>query len=538
MAYLPDTYSGTGSQTDFVINFDYVSRDFVVVVVDEVTQTVTTDYTFIADDQIRFVTAPPATAADNVVISRVTSTALVVDFEAGAGILDTDLDNGFAQVLHLAEERASEAFVAAAIAEAEIDADVTVSSFSAGLLSRTSGTSWVTGLGASSIGGLNFFAANGITALQNMGVTSYESFGIIGNSTAAAHRSYHGIDVLIPNPNLIPFNADFQIWQEGATFANAADASLTADNVVVLSDGGTPDVDQFVSSLPDNAVSGLELTPGTIDTKAGIFMPIESKLSVPLRSKTVTISVDAQNQGSSDLTGYRMHLVSWAGTADAVPAEIISAWDTALVVPTPVGSLTLVEPDTTDEEEFTIDGAWTTYSATFTVPANANNLGVFICTNDASFSATAATRFTKVKMEHGELATPFASQPFSQEFAEAQRFYQKSFLYDVVADDNAGFEGALHASLEEWGSAQYGISFQWMFPHEMFANPTVTPYNPDSGTAGRPSDKAALAYSDALTQTSDQRQVTLFENSTVVPTSSGVRHEYWVHFDATARFIV
>ena len=530
MAYTPDVYSGNGVLTDFTISFDYVSRDYVKVYVSTAEVTA---FTFLSDTEIRFDSAP-ATGTDNIEIKRETSVTPIVDFTSGAAVLEEDLDRAVQQMLHVSEEQASEAYVDAQIAEALITPTNTISSFTAGLLSRTSNTSWVTGLGASTIGALNFFAVNGITALQNMGVTSYESFGAIGNTTAAEHRTYHGIDVLIPNPNHIPFNADFQVWQEGATFTNAADASLTADNVVVLSDGGTPDVDQFVSSLPDNAVSGLELTPGTIDTKAGIFMPIESKLSVPLRSKTVTLSVDAQNQGASDLTGYRMHLVSWAGTADAVPAEIISSWGTALVKPTAVASLTLVEPDTTDEEEFTIDGTWTTYSATFTVPSNANNLGVFICTNDASFSATAATRFTKVKMETGDVATPFASQPFSQEIAEARRFFYKTFEHDTVPADNAGYNGALVAISTEWGSGTNMIQFHQEL--DMFADPTVQVYNPGSGTAALAARAASGGDSAALTTIKSSRRVTLWD---AIAHAGYVQDTPWfVHFTATARITV
>ena len=480
-------HDGNGSTTDFAVGIDYTARAFVKVYVDDVLQVETTQYAFLSDDDVRFVTPPP-NGTDNVKFLRETSTTPLVDFTAGGSILDTDLDTAIGQMMDISEEQASEDYVDARVAAAAIDPSIVVSSFSASLLNNTTTTSWVSGLGASTIGALNFFAANGITAIQNMGVTSYESFGIIGNADAAAHRAYHGIDEVIPNPNLIPCNADFQLWQEtGATNANVADAAYFADQWINVSNGNTPDYDQIVSSLPDNAVSGLKVTANTTDGKFGFHMPLESKLSVPLRSKTVTLSVDIQNQGSP-LTGWRMHLYEWVGTADAVPKEIIGTWNALNDVPTGVTSLNIKEPTVTDAEEFNVDGTWTTYSATFEVTAgtSVNNVGVFICTNDSSFASASEVHFSKVKIEYGDVATPFAPQRFSADLAEAQRFYEKTFEYDVVPAEAAGtgtgeLSGRLHNSSNS--GSTYNGDVEWRYRQEKFANPTVVTYNPVNANA-------------------------------------------------------
>ena len=46
MAFAIDTYTGNGSLTTFSVTFPYIEQAHVVVTVDGVTKTLTTDYTF------------------------------------------------------------------------------------------------------------------------------------------------------------------------------------------------------------------------------------------------------------------------------------------------------------------------------------------------------------------------------------------------------------------------------------------------------------------------------------------------------------
>jgi hypothetical protein len=59
MAFAIDTYTGNGSTTSYSVTFPYIEKAHVVVTVDGVTKSLTTDYTFTNSSTITFNTAPP-----------------------------------------------------------------------------------------------------------------------------------------------------------------------------------------------------------------------------------------------------------------------------------------------------------------------------------------------------------------------------------------------------------------------------------------------------------------------------------------------
>lgn len=107
MAVTSVSYDGDGVDTDFDITFAYTSRSFVKAYVNGV---ITTAWTFLDADTIRFTVAPSVGTA-NVEIRRVTSTTPLVDFVAAASITDTDLDLAILQQLHVLEENQNNSLV-------------------------------------------------------------------------------------------------------------------------------------------------------------------------------------------------------------------------------------------------------------------------------------------------------------------------------------------------------------------------------------------------------------------------------------------
>ncbi|MEE8385650.1 MAG: phage tail fiber protein [Dehalococcoidia bacterium] len=97
-------HNGTGAQTSFLINYLYLSEDFVVVKVADVTQTIVTHYVFSSDGlSIEFVSAP-ASGTNNVSFERVTSATPLVDFVKGGAVSEANLDDATQQAIHIAEE--------------------------------------------------------------------------------------------------------------------------------------------------------------------------------------------------------------------------------------------------------------------------------------------------------------------------------------------------------------------------------------------------------------------------------------------------
>lgn len=103
MATTTNQYTGDGSTTSFSFTFPYLKEDDVVVRVDNVVKTKTTDYTFPNASTVEFTTAP----ADNtkITISRSTDVENVTStFFAGSAIRAEDLNDNFKQNFYLLQE--------------------------------------------------------------------------------------------------------------------------------------------------------------------------------------------------------------------------------------------------------------------------------------------------------------------------------------------------------------------------------------------------------------------------------------------------
>jgi hypothetical protein len=90
---------------------------------------------------------------------------------------------------------------------------------------------------------------------------------------------------------------------------------------------------------------------------------------------------------------------------------------------------------------------------------------------------------TGVQLETGSVATPFERRPYTTELQLCQRYYAKTFALGTKPADNAGSFGNLASNTGTFstGAALVG---RWQFPVAMRAAPTITFYNPTTGTAG------------------------------------------------------
>ena len=103
MAFAVDTYTGNNSTTSFSVTFPYIEQAHVIVTLDGVTKTITTDYTFTNASTITFTTAP----ATNVVIKFTRSsnrTTRLVDYQDGSTLTEATLDQDGNQSFFMAQE--------------------------------------------------------------------------------------------------------------------------------------------------------------------------------------------------------------------------------------------------------------------------------------------------------------------------------------------------------------------------------------------------------------------------------------------------
>jgi len=108
MATTKNTYTQSGSTTDYSFTFPYIKQSDVKVSLDNVVKTLTTDYTFANATTVSFNSAPTAGAA--IAIYRSTDdSGLVATFYPGSAIRSADLNDNYTQNLYSTQENTNDA---------------------------------------------------------------------------------------------------------------------------------------------------------------------------------------------------------------------------------------------------------------------------------------------------------------------------------------------------------------------------------------------------------------------------------------------
>jgi hypothetical protein len=526
-----DFYDGNASQVDFTVTFDYTDQSFVVVSVDDITLTQGIDYSFFTATTIRF-TAAPAVGADNIEFDRQTSTTLLIDFTAGASILDTDLDTAIEQILHIAEERLTEADVNALIAASLLDPTTVISTYMGGVVAKETAvaaqaelgfeakartlvalltnTAWLDELGMDGTGMQTFLWSDDLaTARTNLGVT------------AASATS-------LQNEML---NSDFQVWQAlGATVGSGDNNNLAyfADQWKLISDGNDiVDIAQVNASLPAGAKSSVSFTTqqATID-QWGFYQLLENTRSKGIAGQSVSASIKMKRGASDTLTLMRLHIFGWSGAADAPTADPVSAYGATTDDPTFVADFASI-----DSVDIVLTDDWQTFSLeNIAVGSGVENVGILVTTIDGAFAAGDVVHATGVKLELNDTATTYQSPSFLQELAECERFYAKTFEYDVVPAENTNdYNGTLRARAFN-NAAVTTLEAYWTFNSLMHSAPTMVTFNWGSTGTGWRSAGDTLDLAIA-TEQADKRSYSVSSAD-----GGAISAHYGLHATANARF--
>ena len=194
-------------------------------------------------------------------------------------------------------------------------------------------------------------------------------------------------------------------------------------------------------------------------TAIGFGQRIEALNSADLAGTTATLSVVLANSLLTTVTW----TAYYANTADTF-GSLASPTVTSIATGT-----------------FTVTSTATQYSVNITVPAAATTGVQILFTVGAQISGT--WTIGNVQLEPGSVATPFERPLYSKQVADCQRYYCKTFSLATAPGNNVSSTGALK------GAARNGSTTEpcanWKFPVSMRTEPTVTLYNPGSGTAGQ-----------------------------------------------------
>ena len=151
-----------------------------------------------------------------------------------------------------------------------------------------------------------------------------------------------------------------------------------------------------------------------------------------------------------------------------------------------------------------------------------------ISTNGATFYLTG------VQLEVGTKATPYEMQIYSDQLVQCQRYYCKTFPIGTAPADNinAARNGTLNVNTIGTTSAYY--SFLWHFPVVMRVTPTISTYNPSSGTAGYWFNPAGPTYTAAAVNFTTDSMTNVFLNSGNLYSDPAGSGPYYVSAAATA----
>lgn len=271
-------------------------------------------------------------------------------------------------------------------------------------------------------------------------------------------------EIFVPVQDNILDNGDMIIAQRGTTF----DASTTFTNTdgnytldgwkVIDSRAGSDVVDitqtTLASELPARARAAWKAVHQRQGEQAGIVQYIDYNKTRDLLNEDVSLSFEIYNSDSVT-RDFRAAIVSWQGTADDMPDDPISTWQTAANLGfatnfTTENTTTALTANATSWNRFTINGVNID-------TANTNNLAVAIWTDEGMANGYEWI-VTKVKLEQSSTATAWKAKSVNEENIACQ---------SVLATDGGilGFYRMTAATTQR---------VNYIYPTTMLRTPTVT----------------------------------------------------------------
>ncbi|GAU79498.1 hypothetical protein [Fusibacter sp. 3D3] len=291
-------------------------------------------------------------------------------------------------------------------------------------------------------------------------------------------------------------NGNFDIWQNGTTFDNPQDV-YTADMFKIASEADTK-VRALRSLDVPNSLSKYSFRMQQLDTigASGTYTDIMHYIEdyKIFKGQKVTFSFYAKfNSGSSGL----------AYIYDGHTLEIV-------YILTPV------------------DDQWHKYQVTKLMSINSTMASITLRCFRNGISPGNGANFAQCKLEFGDIATPFVPNTFAEELSACQRYYEKTFSYEIKpANGDNNYGGALSAIAI---ASSFQPLINWRYKVVKRITPTVTLYCPSSTSP-------IGQWSNGLNNTTDARSAygndagTTIDNTDILVPSGA----YFIHAVADAR---
>ena len=201
-----------------------------------------------------------------------------------------------------------------------------------------------------------------------------------------------------------------------------SDDVYTLDRWNLLSDGNDiVDVSKGAASLPANAHGSLKSIVQTPNKKFGFIQILENADTLRYQGKVASYSFDVKMSAGAGLVNIKSAVVEWTGTADSVTSDLVSAWNITGTDPTLIANWAVAGA----VDSTALSTSWQTISVNNqAVASGANNLALFIWTDDAAGMANDELEITNVQLEQASAVNTFEQIPIFLEELRVKRYFQ------------------------------------------------------------------------------------------------------------------
>lgn len=285
-----------------------------------------------------------------------------------------------------------------------------------------------------------------------------------------------------PGKNIFRRNGGMEVWQRGTSIAVAASTTAyTADGAYIITQANQASVVARATGLTDTSqyAAKVQRNNGQTGTSSVRWcIPLDTDELIQCRNRVCTLSFVAKAGAN------------WSPTSGAITARVV--FGTGAVAKRGAGSYTSETIPLTTSPAITT--TTNTFIATGYVAASVTQAEIqFIWDPVGTAGADDSITIDDIKLEVGPYATEFLRDDFLDSLQLCQRHYQKTFAYDVTPADNP--TNNFNGSIMSWGppaSGTYEPSAMWRFGQEMRTSPSVTLYNPSTGTAAQWNDTSTV----------------------------------------------
>jgi len=244
------------------------------------------------------------------------------------------------------------------------------------------------------------------------------------------------------------------------------------------------------TDVPDNfkySMKWQRTASNAVTNSIWFSQAFESVNSKVVAGKTCTLSYYAKKGAnySASSSDIQVRIISGTGTDQSATSAITAGW-TGYATP-----LSTTQVITT---------GWVRYTHTVTFASNVNQVSVNLASNSAGTAGADDSLFiTGIQLELGETATPFEHRSFGDELARCQRYFCKSYQYDIAPGASASLDNLAGCTGVSGGTTATNRPFWFAgsFPVKMRTAPTITLYHYD-GTSGKITGSSFASYNGTV----------------------------------------